>query len=225
MQQLLGLKLPPIAISFRETPPSGVPRVEATALAGCAYWRQAAEGRVFYTEASDHYNCPVGAHTHGVDLPEAVAKELHGLVQTMAGLQYIKPEEIPSIPRRRGGFQVAVYAPLAKAPCEPDVVLVRGTVKQLMVLAEAAQAAEVMGSGPTMGRPTCSVVPESIQAGRTASSFGCIGNRVYTDLADDEGYFAIPGAKVAEVAAKLAVLAEANRQLEAFHRARLGARS
>ena len=180
----------------------------------------AAEGKVFYTEAADHYTCPVGAHTHGVDLPPAVAKELNGLVQTMVQMQYIRMEEIPSIPRRQGPFGVALYAPLALAPFEPDVVLVRGIVKQLMLLAEAAQAVGVAGGGATMGRPTCAVLPESLQSGRVATSFGCIGNRVYTGLGDDEGYYAMPGAKVADVVSKLAVIVEANRQLEVFHKSR-----
>jgi uncharacterized protein (DUF169 family) len=220
LQALLDLTLPPVAISFRDTAPPGVPRVEAAALAGCAYWLQAAEGKVFYTEASDHYSCPVGSHTHGIDLPAEVAKELQGLIQTMVGLQYIKAEEISMIPRRRNRFGVAIYAPLAAAPCDPDVVLVRGTVRQLMLLAEAAQAAGAAGGGATMGRPTCAVIPETLQSGKTATSFGCIGNRVYTGVGDDEGYYALPGSKVAEIVGKLAVITEANRQLESFHRAR-----
>ena len=220
LRELLGLSLPPVAIAFRYDAPSGVERVEAAALAGCAYWRQAAEGKVFYTEVSDHYSCPVGAHTHGIDLPPEVAKELQGLIQTMVSLQYIKPEEISAIPRRRGRFGVAIYAPLSAAPCDPDIVLVRGSVRQLMLLAEAAQAAGVAGGGATMGRPTCAVIPESLQSGKTATSFGCIGNRVYTGLGDDEGYYALPGSKVADVVDKLAIITEANRQLEIFHRGR-----
>ncbi|MGH7235800.1 MAG: DUF169 domain-containing protein [Nitrospiraceae bacterium] len=222
LQGLLGLALRPVAIAFRDAAPRGVTRIDRPAPAGCGYWRLAAEGNVFYTEAPDHYSCPVGAHTHGVELPPETAKELNAIVQTMVGLQYIKLEEIPAIPRRQGAFGVAVYAPLADAPFEPDVVLVRGTVKQLMLLAEAAQAAGVAGGGATMGRPTCAVLPEAMQSGKTATSFGCIGNRVYTGLGDDEGYYAIPGAKVAEVVSKLAVITEANRQLEIFHRGRLG---
>ena len=222
MQQLLGLTFPPVAIAFRDAAPPAVPRIDAAAPAGCAYWRLAAEGQVFYTEASDHYRCPVGAHTHGVDLPPATARELEGLVQTMVALQYITLDEVNALPRRQGAFGVAVYAPLGQAPCEPDIVVVRGTVKQLMLLAEAAQAAGIAGGGATMGRPTCAVLPEATQSGRTATSFGCIGNRVYTGLGDDEGYYAIPGAKVADVVAKLAVITEANRQLETFHRSRAG---
>ena len=91
-----------------------------------------------------------------------------------------------------------------------------------MLLAEAAQSAGIAGGSATMGRPTCAVLPETLQSGQTASSFGCIGNRVYTGLGDDEGYYAIPGAKVAAVVQKLAIIIEANRQLEAFHRSRAG---
>jgi uncharacterized protein (DUF169 family) len=225
LEELLGLTLPPVAIAFRNSAPAGVPRIAAPAPAGCGYWRLAAEGKVFYTQAPDHYTCPVGAHTHGVELPPQTASELSAIVQTMIELGYITMDEIPMIPRRQGGFGVAVYAPLDKTPCEPDVVLVRGTVKQLMLLAEAAQAAGVAGGGATMGRPTCAVLPESIQSGKTATSFGCIGNRVYTGLGDDEGYYAIPGLKVAEVASKLATIVEANRQLQVFHQTRAGIQS
>lgn len=220
LQDLLGLHLPPVAIAFRESAPANMPRIDSPAPAGCGYWRLAAEGRVFYTEAPDHYTCPVGAHTHGVQLPADVAQELNGLVQTMVQMQYIKMEEIPTIPRRQHPFRVALYAQLAEAPFDPDVVLIRGTAKQLMLVAEAAQAAGIASGGATMGRPTCAILPESLQSGLATASFGCIGNRVYTGLGDDEGYYAIPGANVSEVVDKLAAIVEANRQLHQFHKAR-----
>lgn len=222
IQELLGLKQSPVAIAFRDTAPSDIPRVTAPTPAGCGYWKLAAEGQTFYTEASDHYTCPVGAHTHGVDLPPQVATELNGLIQTMVGLQYLTMADIPMIPRRQGTFHVALYAPLTKATFTPDLVLIRGTVRQLMLLAEAAQSAGIAGGNATMGRPTCSVLPETLQSGQTASSFGCIGNRVYTGLGDDEGYYAIPGARLADLLKNLSVITEANRQLEAFHRSRAG---
>ncbi len=220
LQELLNLELPPVAIAFREAAPPNVPRIEAPQPAGCGYWRLAAAGKIFYTEAADHYSCPVGAHTHGVELPAQVAAELNAVVQTMVGIQYITMEEIQKIPRRRDPFRLALYAPLAEAPFEPDVVLVRGTVKQLMLLAEASQAAGVAAGGATMGRPTCVVLPQTLQSGHAAASFGCIGNRVYTGLGDDEGYYCLPGSTVVEVVTKLTAVAEANRQLESFHKAR-----
>lgn len=220
LQELLGLRWPPVAIAFRESAPSNMARIESPAPAGCGYWRLAAEGRVFYTEASDHYTCPVGAHTHGVELPSNVAQELNGLVETMVQMQYIKMEEIPMIPRRQSSFRVALYARLAEASFDPDVVLIRGTAKQLMLVAEAAQAAGIASGGATMGRPTCAILPESLQSGTATASFGCIGNRVYTGLGDDEGYYAIPGVKIPEVVNKLVAIVEANRQLSHFHKKR-----
>lgn len=221
LQTLLQLTYPPIAITFSSSPPPNVPRVETSEPASCAYWRMASEGKVFYTQASDHYNCPIGAHTHGIELPEPNQKELEGIVQTMIGLQYIKQEEIAQLPRRRDTFGIAIYAPLDKAGEEIDIALIRGTVKQLMILVEAAQAAGVEHTTSVMGRPTCAVLPEAIQSKQITTSLGCIGNRVYTGLGDDEAYMAIPGTKLSLVIEKLAALVHANEQLEAFHRSRL----
>jgi uncharacterized protein (DUF169 family) len=146
-----------------------------------------------------------------------------GLVQTMVGLSYLTLDDVAQIPRRRAPMQVAVYAPLALAPVPPDVVLVRGNARQLMLLAEAAQAAGVAGTGATMGRPTCAVLPEAINSTRTAASFGCVGNRVYTGAAETDAYFAIPGALLELVEQKLSTIAHANDELEKFHRQRAAA--
>ena len=220
---LLNLTSPPVAITFVDRAPAGVPHVASGEPAGCGYWRRAAAGEVFYTVADDHKRCPVGAHTHNVPLSLEEQTELMGLVETMVGLQYLKMEEVPQIPTRKTPLQVAVYAPLDAAPVAPDVVLVRGAARQLMLLAEAAQAAGVAGAGPTMGRPTCAVVPEAINADRTSASFGCIGNRVYTGADDDEAYFAIPGSQLGALVEKLATIVRANLELEKFHRARAAA--
>ena len=56
-------------------------------------------------------------------------------------------EDMPQIPTRTTALQVAVYAPLAAAPVPPDVVLVRGNARQVMRLAEAAQAAGAPDTG------------------------------------------------------------------------------
>ena len=79
------------------------------------------------------------------------------------------------------------------------------------------------GTGATMGRPTCAVLPESINSARTAASFGCIGNRVYTGADDTEAYFAIPGLHLGAVEEKLAVIVRANQEMEKFHRGRAAA--
>ena len=221
LETLLDLTSAPVAISFVAEAPSGVERIAASEPAGCGYWRRAAAGQTFYTEAADHVGCAVGAHTHSVPLSPAQGKELEGLIGTMVGLEYLKMSDVAQIPTLPKPFQRAVYAPLASASSSPDVVLVRGNARQLMLLAEASQSAGVAGAGPTMGRPTCAVLPEAVRSQKTGSSFGCVGNRVYTGASENEAYFAIPGAQLDAVVARLEVVVRTNAELEKFHRARL----
>ncbi|HKF65644.1 MAG TPA: DUF169 domain-containing protein, partial [Vicinamibacterales bacterium] len=61
----LNLQWKPVAIGFMPAPPALLPRVDHSLPAGCAYWKYASEGRAFYTTPEDHFNCPIGAFTHG----------------------------------------------------------------------------------------------------------------------------------------------------------------
>jgi uncharacterized protein (DUF169 family) len=223
LEGLLGLTTAPVAVTFLASAPAGVPRVRAAGPSSCAYWKRAADGETFYTEAVDHLNCPIGAYTHNVDMPAAQQRELQGVVSTMISLGYLRMTEVPGIPKRSERFGVAVYAPLAGAVGTPDVVLVCGNARQIMLLEEAAHAADVGGSAPLMGRPTCAALPAALQSQRGVASLGCIGNRVYTDMSDDELYYALPGKHLAAVVAKLGEIVTANRELEKYHRARLPA--
>jgi uncharacterized protein (DUF169 family) len=220
LQDLLGLKTAPVAVTFRTSVPADMPRIASAGPSGCSYWSRAAEGQTFYTEAEDHYHCPIGAYTHGIDMPAPQMQELQGVVNTMVSLGYIRAEEVPGIPRREQRFGVAVYGPLADATEPPDVVLVRGNARQVMLLEEAAQAAGVKGA-PLMGRPTCAAIPWAMGSGHSVASLGCIGNRVYTRLGDDELYFAAPGRHIAAIADKLTMIVDANRELRKYHEARL----
>jgi uncharacterized protein (DUF169 family) len=221
LEELLGLTSPPLAIAFRDTPPVGVSRIDSVAPSGCTYWKLAAQGHIFYTAAADHYNCPVGAYTHGIALPTERKEELDGLMGMMLELKYLQEEDTETIPRRAETFGVAVYAPWSLSPCEPDVVIVQGSAKQVMLLWEAARAAGIHGAGEMMGRPTCAMIPATIQRGRATISLGCIGNRVYNEVADDQLYAALPAQQMNEVIKYLETVVEANRQLEKFHRERL----
>ena len=218
--ELLHLATSPVAIAFVDAPPAGVARIAAPEPAGCGYWRRAAAGEVFYTLPDDHKLCPVGAHTHHVPLMPKEQQDLMGLVNTMVGLSYLRIEDVARIAQRTTALQTAVYAPLSRSPIAPDVVLVRGDAHQLMLLAEAAAHAGVAGASAAMGRPTCAVLPEAINTSRTAVSFGCIGNRVYTSAPDAEAYFAIPGVHLDAVERSLAIVVRANDALKSYHRNR-----
>ena len=222
LAQILAGTLGPIsavAVAFMETPPAGVDRFEGTVPAGCSFWRLAADGRSFYTVPADHYNCPIGSYTHGIDLPEERAGELGGTLEFMTGIGYIRSEEVPGIPRLATAPAVTAYAPLAQTTVAPDVVIVKGPPGPLMRLQEAAARAGAASTLPLLGRPTCMALPAAMATGAVMST-GCVGNRVYTGLSDDELYLMIPGTRLADVVEQLAVTEAANATLADYHKGR-----
>ncbi|MSS73414.1 MAG: hypothetical protein EXS64_18280 [Candidatus Latescibacteria bacterium] len=219
VKDLLGLRQPPIAIGFFDSPPSGVERWEGgEAPAGCALWKKAMEGRIFYTVPSDHYNCAVGCHTHGIALPSERSKELEDTVGFMVSSKYIAMEEVASIPTLGKAPGVVAYGPVDQVGFEPDAVLIAATPAQAMLIYEAALKA---GAGDALthalGRPGCAVLPLTIQSGASTLSFGCKGNRTFTGLPDDEMYVCVPGEKWAAVAGKVAEVCEANATMEQYY--------
>ena len=62
-------------------------------------------------------------------------------------------------------------------------------------------------------------LPAALAHGVVAST-GCIGNRVYTDLGEDELYVAVPGRDLAKVAEEIQTIAAANARLSEYHRER-----
>jgi uncharacterized protein (DUF169 family) len=215
----LTLTRRPVAVTFAETPPTGIPRFAGVEPSGCSFWRLAAAGRTFYTVPSDHYHCPVGAYTHNIPLSPERVGELDRTLGFMTGLGYLRHEEVPGIPRLPRTPGAVIYAPLADAPAPPDVVLVAGRPGRLMLLQEAALGAQVGLSVGFLGRPTCMAVPAALASGVVAST-GCIGNRVYTDLGDDELYVALPGKALPAVSEALGTITAANATLADYHRER-----
>jgi uncharacterized protein (DUF169 family) len=209
----------PVAVAFRDSPPAGVAKFAGTEPSGCSFWRVAAEGRAFYTVPSDHYNCAIGSHTHNIPLPANRADELPQTLGFMIGIGYVRMEEVPGIPRLPKAPGAVIYAPLGDTPVDPDVVLISGRPAPLMQLMEAAIRAGIQSQVPVLGRPTCMALPAALTQGVLAST-GCIGNRVYTDLGDDELYVAVPGKALGRLAAEIATISTANATLADYHRDR-----
>ena len=90
---------------------------------------------------------------------------------------------------------------------------------QLMLLQEAAARAGAAAPLPLLGRPTCMALPAALTNGVVLSA-GCIGNRAYTDVGDDELYAAIPGSHLQGVVDALDTIATANATLLEYHRGR-----
>ena len=213
--QQLSMARRPVAVTFLDAEPAGIPKFAGTEPSGCSFWRLAADGRVFYTVPSDHFNCAVGAYTHNVQLPPERVLETEATLGMMFNLGYLRPEEVPGIPQLPKQPAATVYAPLADAPVAPGVVLFTCRVTSAMLLQEAAIRAGAGTTLPVLGRPTCMALPAALLHG-TVSSLGCIGNRVYTDVGPDELYIAVPGPKLESVAEALSVIISANTALEEY---------
>jgi len=209
----------PVAVSFLQTTPSNVKKFEGSEPSGCSFWRLAAEGRTFYTVPENHFNCAVGAYTHNIALTPEREKETEQTLKFMFDLGYVKPEEVPQIPRLAQAPKAIQYTPLGDAVETPDVVLFAVKPSGAMLLQEAANRAGTGNGLPTLGRPTCMALPASLQHG-TITSLGCIGNRTYTGLGEDELYVVIRGGDLLKVAEALKTIASANGALQDYAKGR-----
>jgi uncharacterized protein (DUF169 family) len=161
----------------------------------------------------------VGAYTHNIALPPEREKETEQTLKMMFDLGYVKPEEVPQIPRLAKTPKAIVYSPLANTPVDPDIVLFALKPAAAMILHEAAGRAGVGTGAPALGRPTCMALPASLQHG-TITSLGCIGNRTYTGLGEDELYVVIRAKDLPSVAEALSVVGGANAALRDYARGR-----
>ena len=202
LTEALQLKTPPIAITFRQSAPAGVPAFDAPmpeatpdgrtgrVPAGCVFWTKAVD-RTFSTIAADHGNCSVGSLTHGFATLDEVAGRSD--VAALVGSGWVTMDMVPGIPVVADRPGAVVYGPLAETPVDPDVVMIRVNGKQLMVLSDAMPGLRIDG------KPQCHVVAVAKQQGEVAVSVGCMLSRTRTNMSSAEMTCAIPADRLAEV--------------------------
>ncbi len=221
LQQQLRLSTPPLAVTFLEGEvPADIPRWTDPAPSGCALWKHALQGKVFYATPSDHFGCPLGAHLLHVSLSREKSEELGELLGLMQRLEYVQAEEVTAIPKLPRPWSAAVYGPLGQVPLSPDVVIVLGPPGRLMLLLEAARSVG-LSPHPHMARPTCAMIPAVWDSDTCITNLGCVGNRIYTELSEEEFYFAFPGKYVKPVENALVKICHANHELQRYHYARV----
>ena len=214
----LKLDRPPVALTFVDQPPAGMPGPGAAAPSACTFWRRA-ERELFYATPAEHYECPIGAMTMGFELPAEEAPKAQQLVGTMVELGYFAEAEVahlPSVQKPHGGI---VYGPLERFPLAPDAVVVQATPFQAMLLAEASGDAALRETPAlaTMGRPACAVVARSVNEAVSTMSLGCIGARTYVELPDDRALLVLPAEGLERTVERLPALARANEVLAGYH--------
>jgi len=207
LTESLRLLAPPIAITFADEAPAGVPAFDAPMSApaddgrtgrvpaGCVFWMKGAE-TTFSTVAADHGNCSVGSVTHGFKTLEEVGSNSD--VAALLDSGWVTMDVVPQIPVVTEKPGAVVYGPLAETPVDPDVILLRVNGKQMMTISDAWPGLRIEG------KPQCHIVAIAKEQGEPAASVGCALSRVRTGMNVAEMTMAIPGAKLAEFAASLA---------------------
>ncbi|HEX9505889.1 MAG TPA: DUF169 domain-containing protein [Acidimicrobiia bacterium] len=213
LSSALHLNSAPLAITFSDAPIPGVPMFEESmpeampdgrtgrVPAGCVFWMKAAD-RTFGTVAEDHGNCSVGSMTHGFKTLDDVAGNSD--VAALLGSGWVTMDVVPQIPVVHERPGAVTYGPLADTPVDPDVVFLRLTGRQLMVLSDAIPGLRVEG------KPQCHIVAVAKEEGVPAASVGCALSRVRTGMAPTEMTCAIPAAQLPEILASIQQHAEAD---------------
>ncbi len=219
LTSILHLTEPPIGITFSDEAPPGVPAFDdpmpeptpdgrtGRVPAGCVFWMKAID-RTFVTAPEDHGNCSVGSLTHGfMGLEEAAGRaDVHALVASGWVTEDVL-SQIPTVSTRPGFI---TYGPLSEAAAEPDVVLLRVSPKQLMMISDALP--DLHGGG----KPQCHIVALAKEHGQVAASVGCMLSRTRTGMSPDEMTCALPAARLQEVLQKLGAAAKADAAVASY---------
>ena len=171
----LHLGAAPLAITFSDAPltasrrsttrcPTPLPDGRTGRVpAGCVFWMKAAD-RTFGTVAEDHGNCSVGSVTHGFKTLDEVAGNSD--VAALLDSGWVTMDVVPQIPVVHEKPGAVTYGPLADTPVDPDVVFLRLTGRQLMVLSDAIPGLRIEG------KPQCHIVAVAKEEGVPAASVG-----------------------------------------------------
>jgi uncharacterized protein (DUF169 family) len=219
LMRTLGLSRRPVVLAFRENPPAGVAKFAGREPSGCSFWRLAAQGMTFYTIPQDHANCVLGSFIHNYDLSPENTQELKDTFSRLTDSGYIKIGDIAGIPRLKSAPPIVIYSPLGETPIDPDLVVFVIRPMPAMILQEAALRMGILPEFSKLGSPSCMSLAIALSQGMTSSS-GCLGNRVFVDLGDDELYVLVAGNCLRKIVDSIQGISESNQKLKEFHRER-----
>lgn len=214
LTSLLGLAVPPLAITFAQHRPAGIeafdgPMPDPTGdgrtgrvAASCVFWIHGVS-RTFATAPEDHGNCSVGCVTHGIKTLEQVANNAD--IACLVGAGWVDPAVFPHIPVVTDKPAYIIYGPLAESSIDPDVVLLRLTGKQAMIMKDAIPDIRIEG------KPQCHIIPIAKELEQPAISVGCMLSRVRTGMTNNEMTCTLPACQLGTVLAKLRAACQADR--------------
>jgi uncharacterized protein (DUF169 family) len=221
LQNTLGLRYPPVALTFVKQAPDGVRSFTGQVPSACTLWRHAERG-VFFAPADAHFNCLIGALTMGFSMPESHKAQLMELVGHICGIGYVQPDEPANIPSEPSDKSGIVYGPLANFPLEPDAVLLWVSAASAMPFAEATGTSrwtpEQHGAA-TFGRPSCAAIPAAMKQETPTFSLGCTGMRMFTEIDADLQLAVVPKSALAGLRERLEAVASVNAQMAEYYAA------
>ena len=124
--------------------------------------------------------------------------------------KWVTMDVVPQIPVVRERPAAVLYGPLTDTPVDPDVVLLRLTGRQLMVLHDALPGLRIEG------KPQCHIVAVAKEQGEVVASVGCQLSRVRTAMPNGEVTCAIPSAALGDVIDRVETAATADRAVAAY---------
>jgi uncharacterized protein (DUF169 family) len=219
LRSLLSLEHAPLAITFSQEAPPGVPAYAdpmpdptpdgrtGRVSAGCVFWVKAAD-RTFTTVAADHGNCSVGSMTHGFKTMAEVAG--NGDVAALLASGWVTMEMVPGIPVVTQRPNFITYGPLRETHIDPDVILLRLNPKQVMVMHDAIPEMRLEG------KPQCHIIAMAKESDAVAASVGCMLSRVRTGLPNSQMTCAVPARRLAEVVTRLQATCQADNTVAAY---------
>ena len=141
--------------------------------------------------------------TTGAPSPEGTLSQTWVLSQLVAIVDRCM-REVPVRPAS------VTYEPLAEATFDPDVVLLRLSGRQLMVLMDAVPGLRVEG------KPQCHIVAIAKEQGEIAASVGCQLSGVRTGMTNAEMTCAVPGGEVESLLTRLEATTGADQAVAAY---------
>jgi uncharacterized protein (DUF169 family) len=216
LRETVGISKRPVAVTFLASPPQGVPKFAGRVPSGCSFFGIASGGMTFYTVPADHYNCAIGCYSCNLPLPPGHAEELEKSLRSLGDSGSIQMDAIHSVTRTAENPYTVVYSPLGDTPIEPDIAVLVVRPLQAMFLQEAALRRGIGLQIAPFGKPTCMLLHDVLKE-TAVTSAGCMGNRVYNALNDDEFYMMIPAQLLNKITDEIQLIATANKKLAEYY--------
>ncbi|MCS7117620.1 MAG: DUF169 domain-containing protein [Thaumarchaeota archaeon] len=192
IEQLLNLKRPIVAISFKQESGKGLKRFDGSVSASCVFWTQALD-KSFSTVKEQHLNCSIGSVTHGFRKHEEIAPGKGCAdVDYFIDLGWVSAEDISKLPTYAHESKTVSYGPLRDVDFKPDACCIFCNAEQALFLMTATQHMII-------GKPACAALPVALNNKTTVISLGCTASRTRAGYGPDELVAFIPGEKIEEV--------------------------